>query len=452
MGDERARGFAAIVGSENLLQGEEIPKWYHVDGQIPRFVAKPPDRQSASQLIALAQEHSLGVIFRGGGTKMGLGNRPRRIDLVLSTAHLNQVVDLDGENLTLTVEAGIRLSEIQERLRHEGNGYFIPLDPPFTEGATLGGILATNSSGPKRLLYGTCRDFVLGLKVIQADGKICSFGGKTVKNVSGFDMNKLYIGSLGTLGMIAEITLRLLPLPEKERTLLAFFPESQSPFEVTSTILPSQLLPSSLEILDPGATAFLHPETLIRRGNYLLAIGLEGVAQAVNRQTEEIRSICHRFGPSAMETIEGEIQELFWRSLRDILPSIFHRFTQSPIVKISVPPSKTREIFNSAEQVLRVGNWPHALWAQGGNGILRAAFLLNSLGGERASLVQAIETLGRMTREMEGHIVVESSPTSLKSRISLWGQEREDFKVFRQIKEALDPASILNPGRFIGGI
>ncbi len=447
-----AERLSAIVGSSNLLQAEEVRKIYAGDGLVPPLVVQPRRREEASEVIALGQKDSLGVVFRGGGTQMRMGNIPSRLHLLLSTQNLNRVIDLDGENLTITLEAGTRLSEIQDRLHGEGRGYFIPLDPPFTEGATLGGILATNSSGPKRLLYGTSRDFVLGMKVIQADGKVTSFGGKTVKNVSGFDMSKLYIGSMGTLGMILEATVRLLPLPEEEKTLLAFFSESGKAFQVANTVLASQLVPSSMEILSPGAAAYLQPEGMIQKGNCVIAIGIEGVAQAVDRQIGEISGICQKFQPSGLEALGGEEQDGFWRSLRDITLLMMHPFPQSLILKINVPLSKTAAMFAWAEEIARNGSFVHALWAHGGSGILRVAFLLDAIAAQEPAVVQAIQKLTAKAAGMEGNLMVESAPASIKPKIAVWGQEKGDGRVFRQIKLALDPASLFNPGRFVGGI
>lgn len=447
-----AEKLAGIIGVENVFQAEEARKIYTVDGLIPKVVVQPRSPEEARQIISLGQKESQAIVFRGGGTKMRLGQVPHRMDLVLSTRHLKRVMDLDGENLTITLEAGMRLSEIQERLSREGSGYFIPLDPPFTEGATLGGILATNSSGPKRLLYGTARDFVLGMKVIQADGKITSFGGKTVKNVSGFDMSKLYIGSLGTLGMILEATFRLLPLPEEEKTLIGFFPDAGKAFKVVNALLPSQLVLSSMEVISPNAASYLQPDTMMKKGNYLLAIGIEGVGKAVARQIGEIQGIGKQFQPLGLMVLEGEEQGVFWRSLRDLTLPMMHLFTQSLVLKISVPLSKTEAMFAFVEETARKENFLCALWAHGGSGILRAAFLFHSLGEKSPAIVRAIQQISAQANGMEGSLVVESAPASIKPKIPVWGQEKKNGAVFRQIKSALDPGACFSPGRFVGGI
>ncbi len=212
-----------IVGEANVIQDSDKLKAYALDGKRPKVVVSPKTISEVSKVVAHANQQHLTIVPMGNGTKMGMGGVPKKMDIVLLTGRLNRITDCDTDNLTLSVESGITLSEVQRRLSKEGKGYFLPLDPPFTDKATLGGIVATNSSGPKRLIYGTVRDLIIGAKAVFPNGDIVVSGGKTVKNVSGYDMCKLLIGSYGTLGIICEMTFKLLPLPEKEATLLIPF-------------------------------------------------------------------------------------------------------------------------------------------------------------------------------------------------------------------------------------
>jgi glycolate oxidase FAD binding subunit len=195
------------------------------------------------------------------------------------------MTDCDCDNLTLAAESGITLNEVQKRLAKEGKGYFLPLDPSYTDKATLGGIVATNSSGPKRLLYGTARDLIIGTKAIFPNGDVVISGGKTVKNVSGYDMCKLLIGSYGTLGIICEMTFKLLPLPEKEATLLFNFARLEEAYGFAREVRNSQFIPSSIETLNAMAVQEMKsPMGMPPNGNYLIAIGLEGVSEGIERQ------------------------------------------------------------------------------------------------------------------------------------------------------------------------
>ncbi|MGD9320854.1 MAG: FAD-binding oxidoreductase, partial [Desulfobacteraceae bacterium] len=220
---------------------------HSVDDLTPKAVAFPESLEQVSQVVKMAQKEKWAVLPWGSGSKIGVGNPPSHIDLVISTNRLNKIIDMDTANLTVTAQAGVKFRDLQTSLAGEENrcylpyespttvsdepvcsdrdhmGCFIPMMPPFSHSATLGGIIAANSSGPVRLLYGLPRDMVLGVRYVAADGEIVGLGGKTVKNVSGYDMCKLMIGSRGSLGILGEMTLRLLPLPERFGTCLSGF-------------------------------------------------------------------------------------------------------------------------------------------------------------------------------------------------------------------------------------
>ena len=197
-----------ISGKATVIQDRDKLEAYALDGKRPKVIVSPRSMDEVSKIIAYANQQHLAVIPMGNGTKIGMGGIPKKMDIVLLTRRLNRITDCDIDNLTFSAESGMTLSEVQKHLAKEGRGYFLPLDPSFTEKATLGGIVATNSSGPKRLLYGTARDLIIGMKTVFPNGDIVVSGGKTVKNVSGYDMCKLLIGSFGTLGIISEVTFK----------------------------------------------------------------------------------------------------------------------------------------------------------------------------------------------------------------------------------------------------
>ena len=203
-----------------MLHDPDRLKAFAVDGVVPRAVVSPGSVEEVSKLMAYAAAEKLGVCPPRQRHQDGGGGIPRKLDVVLSMLRINRITEHDVPNLSLSVEAGITLAALQKQLARTGKGSFLPLDPPYTEKATIGGIIATNGSGPRRYLYNTARDLLLGLKAVLPNGDIVAFGGKTVKNVSGYDMTKLMVGSWGALGVITEITTKLLPLPEASATLL----------------------------------------------------------------------------------------------------------------------------------------------------------------------------------------------------------------------------------------
>ncbi|HSB04261.1 MAG TPA: FAD-binding oxidoreductase [Thermodesulfobacteriota bacterium] len=442
---------AEIVGSSGLIGEGSASEPFAVEGLFPKWALFPKTREEVRGIVSLCQKESLSIIPRGNGTKMGMGGVPRRADLLISTGHLNRVVDKDCENLTLTLETGAPLSDVQQQLRKEGIGYFIPIDPPYTERATLGGILATNSSGPKRLLYGTARDLVLGMKVVTADGKLISCGGKTVKNVSGYDMTKLFIGSFGTLGVIIEATLRLLPLPEREQTVVAAFSNPEKIFQVVKEILKSQLISSSLEVLNPRMAEEI-AKPLITVGDYALAIGFEGVTEAVQRQVDDVREVCSRFHSNKVELLGGDEQEGLWKAIRDSSPILQARYPKCVVTKINVPISQTPQAFALSEAIAAKEGYACAVSSHAGNGIIFVTFPFEEMKTESDQVARTIHQLTEKAVEMGGNLVVEAAPVSIKKQINVWGQEGSDVPVFRQLKSQLDPSSLFNPGRFVGGL
>src|SRR5256886_8648424 len=220
---------------------------YAVDGMLPRFAIIPETVEQVSQAVALANQQGLTLITRGGGSRLNLGGIPERFDVLLETTKLTRLLEHEAPDLTCHVEAGITLAEFQAKLATKGQ--WLALDPPDAQQATIGGILASNASGPKRLRYGTARDMVIGLRVVQARGEVARSAGSVLKNVAGYDLNKLYIGSLGTLGVIVEANFKLQPFPTSEHTILLTFLNAADAMQTVINILGSLLVPSAIELI-----------------------------------------------------------------------------------------------------------------------------------------------------------------------------------------------------------
>jgi len=443
-----------IVGESHILQDPDKLKAYKLDGKIPKIVVFPKTIDEVSKIVSFANQGRMTIIPRGNGTKMGMGGIPKKVDIVLSTNRLNRTTDCDCDNLTLSIESGITLTEVQKRLAQEGKGYFLPLDPPYTDKATLGGTVATNSSGPKRLLYGTARDLIIGMKTVFPNGDIVVSGGKTVKNVSGYDMCKLMIGSFGTLGIICEITFKLLPLPEKEATLLLPFSRIEEADSFVHEIMRSQLLPASIEILNGMAVKKMRfPVPMISNENYLLAIGLEGVSETIGRQISEMSEMGKSSGGREALTLNSEKHHAFWIATRDFSKVLAEEYPNLISLKSNFLISKSGEMMESCERMAKEMGMDCAFICHSGNGILYAYILPEkNLRSKIGSFIELIEKLRSEAVKNEGNLVVESSPLSIKKKVNVWGQLRIDHQIMYRLKEAIDPVGILNPGRFVGGI
>jgi len=452
-GDKISSKFKEIIGESHIVKDSEKLQAYAVDGKKPKIVVSPGKIEEVSKIVAYANQEQLSIIPRGNGTKLGMGGIPKKVDIVLSTLRLKKVTDNDCENLTLSVQSGMTLKEVQKMLAKEGRGYFLPLDPPFTDKATLGGIVASNSSGPKRLLYGTARDLIIGTKAVFPNGDIVVSGGKTVKNVSGYDMCKLLIGSYGTLGILCEITFKLLPLPEKEATLLIPFARLEEADGFVRELMGSQLIPTSVETLNPTTVKKMKYSIPTSDGYYLVAIGLEGVREGVDRQVSDMGEIGKKHGALKAEVLDTEQQDAFWTAFRDFSKGLAKSDPGSISLKSNFLISKRGEMLASFEKMTKESGMDCAILSHSGNGILHAHLLPGrSLRSKSDSLVELIRKLTAEAVKNEGNLVVESAPVAIKKKVDVWGQSRDDYRVVRRLKEQIDPAGILNPGRFLGGI
>jgi glycolate oxidase FAD binding subunit len=431
-----------IIGETNVIQDPDQLKAYAVDGLAPKAVVNPGSVEEISKLLTYAHSEKRTVIPRGNGTKMATGGVPGKIDVVLSMLRIHRITEHDIPNLSLSVEAGITLADVQKKLADTGKGSFLPLDPPYTDRATIGGIIAANSSGPRRYLYGSARDLLLGLKAVYPNGDIVAFGGKAVKNVSGYDMTKLMIGSWGSLGVITEITTKLLPLPEASATLLTSFEDLAKAGSMTRKILHSVLLPSAMELMDGKAASQLGESA-----RYLVAFSLEGVREAVDRQVAEIGDIAKKEEAVNTKVLWGEEDRVFWRRVRDFALAS----AASVILRSNFVISKQAEILGNYEKMAQAAGIGCAWIGHAGNGILTSYILENGA----AKMGPVVDLIGKFTAEAAkhgGNLIVESCPRDLKEKVSVWGQPRSDDVVMHRLKERVDPVGVLNPGRFVGGI
>lgn len=433
---------SGIIGESNVIQNPDQLKAYAVDGMAPKAVVSPGSVEEISKLLAYANKENLAVVPRGNGTKMAAGAIPGKVDIVLSMLRINRITEHDIPNLSLSVEAGITLSEVQKKLAGVGKGSFLPLDPPYSEKATIGGIIATNSSGPKRYANGSARDMLLGLKAVAPNGDLVTYGGKTVKNVSGYDMTKLMVGSWGALGIITEITTKLLPLPEASATLLVSFGDLAKAGSLTRKILHSVLLPSAMELMDAKAAAKLG-----EKGPYLVAFSLEGVGEAVDRQVTEIGAIAKTEGSVDAKVLKGEEERKFWIRVRD-----FTLGSAAPVVfRSNLVISKLMETLGNYEKMAKAAGVDCALIGHAGNGIL-TGFIMDYAAAKMGPVVDLIGKFTDEAGKFEGNLIIETAPRDLKEKVSVWGRTRSDELVMRRLKKTMDPVGVLNAGRFVGGI
>ncbi len=430
------------VPAAHVTMDSDILHDYSVDGILPRLIVTPTTVEAVAQSMALIHQHSLAVLPRGGGSRMNLGGLAERIDVLLETNTITRLLEHEAPDLTCHVEAGITLADLQAQLATKGQR--LSLDPPDAQQATVGGLLASNASGPKRLRYGTARDLVIGLRVVQANGEIARSGGRVVKNVAGYDLNKLYIGSLGTLGVIVEANFKLHPLPSAERTLLLTYSNAQDAMHTVIAVTGSLLTPSALELIDAGAASDMTDffGFNLPTNGYTLAVNFEGSLSAIERQIDETRLLARKHNALMGEDLEGEEQDRFWDIVRE--------HTQGSLTcKVAVPVSQVAEYLEHVEQVCHQHKLEAAIVVHAGNGIL---YVELRPGDATARLVEAIAALRLHATEARGNLVVERCPVELKRLINIWGEPRSDFHMMQRLKQQFDPAGTFVKGRFLGGL
>ena len=415
---------------------------FAVDGMLARLAIIPETVEQVSQAVALANQLDFTLIPRGGGSRMNLGGMPDPFDILLITTQLTRLLEHEAPDLTCHVEAGITLAELQAKLASKGQR--LALDPPDAQQATIGGILASNASGPKRLRYGTARDMVIGLRVVQANGEIARSGGNVVKNVAGYDLNKLYIGSLGTLGIIVEANFKLQPSPTQERTLILTFANADDAVATVIALMGSLLTPAAIELIDSNSANDMDDffGLTLPTDGYSLAVNFEGSAALINRQIDETQLLARNNNALLSDDLEGDNQTEFWDVVRE--------HTQGTITcKATVLLSKMADYLKAIKQVCAKHELEAAVVAHAGNGIL---YIELRPVDATLRLVEAIKELRLLAQEARGNMIIERCPPDLKRRISVWGETDQSFFLMQRIKQQFDSKGTFAKGRYVGGL
>jgi len=401
-----------------------------VDGVRAELVVEPASVEEAGQALRAAHRAGKKVVVVGGGSKLGLGNAPERAELILSTARMNRVLEHAAGDLVVKVQAGVRLADLQAALAPAGQ--WLALDPP-EPGATAGGVVAANASGPRRLRYGTVRDLIIGITMVLADGTVAHAGGKVVKNVAGYDLAKLFCGSLGTLGLIAEATFRLHPRPAAAAVVTLEVERFEQVGEATRRLLRSTLVPSAIELAwpDPDRSRLL---TVLFEG---IRPGVEAQAAGAARLLGEVGA-AEVLGPGGTEAALSQLGAPPWEKAE-------------VGIKVAVPPAE----LPGALTDLWTGWLGHGrVAAHAGTGVLEVGLEGPDLGN--ADQVEAFVGVVAKARERlaarHGSLVVTEAPPELKRAVDVWGPPGDAVELMRRVKLQFDPDRQMSPGRFVGGI
>jgi len=429
----------AVVGQAHVLTGVELSR-YVIEGRTPEAAVLPGSVDEVAAIVAHAMETGVPIVPWGGGSAIGVGAPPARAGLVLVLTRLDALVEHEPGDLTATAQAGITIAALQAALR--ARGQWLSLDPPDAALATLGGVLAANASGPRRHLYGTARDLLIGVTVVTADGAVVHGGGKVVKNVAGYDLPKLFVGSFGTLGVIVEATVKLRPLPDAERLVAVRFERLQDAGVALRNLLGSDLIPNAVDLLDgPSAGALGLPAAPAT-----LAVGFDGLGEQVDWQVAELATVVVRCGGAKPAPLAAET----WARLASASRDAFD--TPAAVMTLSVLPAVVAETMEHGAQTARKRGLMSAWCAHAGVGHLTATLCADAPRPDPAPIAAVLEEWRAAARAGGGHASVTWAPLPVKSALPVWDEAGAAGRLMKRIKAQLDPNNLLNPGRFVGGV
>jgi glycolate oxidase FAD binding subunit len=404
------------------------------DGRNASATDRPESVAALRQLVLDRVEQGHALYPRGGGTALDYGGIPRAPGVAIDTRALDRVIDYPHADMTITVEAGITLAALRAALSEQGQRLLI--DAPHPDRATIGGVYATNATGPRRFGFGRPRDQIIGVSFVTSDGALVKGGGRVVKNVAGYDFPKLLTGSMGTLGILTQMTLKVRPKPEA--SALAWVPvaSAESAGLALDRLNTSDTRPVALELLNPTGARLAGEALGLPVNGWTLVVGFEDNADSVRWQVDRLRV---ELDQTEIVVREGPDAEPLWAALIE-----FQDAEVGPIsFVVNVLPSAVASFVNPLDPA----RW--VVQAHAGNGIIRAQAV-----GDRP--LEDVEPELRRLRadavRLGGNLVLPRCPTEWKERLGVWGEPRADWAIAARIKHALDPRGVMNPGRFVGTI
>ena len=379
----------------------------------------PATPEALAETLAYAASRKQTINLCGKSSKRKMAGPIEAADLTVSTERLTQILQYEPQDLTVSVEAGISYCALSSVLAQ--NRQMVPLDPPFADNATIGGLLASNSCGPRRRLYGSARDLVIGMKFATLEGKLVQSGGMVVKNVAGLDMGKLMIGSCGTLAAIAVVNFKVVPMPAVERTFLLAFDTVDDAIAARDRILASPLQPAALDLVNPAAAAEFS------QGRFVLAVQAGGNPAALERYRFELSALAD------WKSVEGDDETAFWTYVREYTPRFLATSGDGGVVRVSCTLKELGRVMESM---------PGPAIARAGSGVVYGYFApVKTAGGWISEAVKK-----------GWKPVVEFAPDLLKLTLDLWPSPGGDLELMKRVKQMFDPHLLLNRGRLYGRI
>ncbi|MBO0603195.1 FAD-binding protein [Sporosarcina sp. E16_3] len=417
---------------------------------LPDLILSPSSTEEIQAIVKVCSEYRIPIISRGSGTNLAAGTVPTSGGVVLLFNRMNQIIEVDEENLTITVQPGVITREVNALV--EPKGLFYPPDPSSMNVSTIGGNVSENSGGLRGLKYGVTRDYVKGLEIVLPNGELLKTGGKLAKDVAGYDLTSLYVGSEGTLGVITEITLSLIPSPETKRTLLAFYDSLEDAAETVSSIIAAKIVPATLEFMDRGTIETV--EDFMKIGlpidcEAMLLIEQDGDPLVVEKDIALMHQICMEKKATSTQIAQTEAEAENLRVARRVALSALARKRPTTILEdATVPRSEIANMVKAIQRIAEKYNLLICTFGHAGDGNLHPTCLTDARDEEEMIRVEAaFSEIFEVAIQLGGTITGEHGVGEMKSPYLEWKIGASGIDVMKNIKQSLDPYNIMNPGK-----
>lgn len=453
--EQFASELAGIVGKANVLTSTEDRNVYSYDGTStwshrPDLVVFPTEPRHVAAVLKLAHEHRIPVTPRGGGTNVSGGSVPIRGGIVLVMTRMNKILSIDPANMSARVQAGVVLRDLQVALAQKG--LFFPPDPQSFLGATLGGMIAENAGGPVCLKYGVTKHYMLGLQAVLPTGRIMEFGGSTVKNVVGYDLVSLLTGSEGTLAVVTEAVLRLLPLPPARQTIVALFDDLPKSGATVGKILDAGTIPAKIELLDNWVVRSINRITglgLPEDAAAMLMFECDGREEVVAHDTQKVIDICREVGATRVIVAQDEAQaQAYWKARSAGFAAVFGAAPTVLAEDVTVPRSRMAEFIERVVAICRKADLEVTVIGHAGDGNLHPSVMTDAKNLAHFQKAQrAVDEIIEAAVEFGGVLSGEHGIGLEKQKFMRRTQDPVFIELMQQIKRIFDPHGILNPGK-----
>jgi glycolate oxidase len=445
----------SIVTKENFDDSKIERLVYSYDAtpnfqSMPDAVVSPRNAEEVSEILKICNQYGVPIVPRGSGTNLCAGTCPTEGGVVLLFKHMNKILEIDEENLTITVQPGVITLDLINAI--EEKGLFYPPDPSSMKISTIGGNINENSGGLRGLKYGVTRDYVIGLEAVLPNGDIITTGGKLAKDVAGYDLTRLFVGSEGTLCVITEATLKLIPMPETRKTMLALYQDLSAAARSVSKIIANKIIPTTLEFLDQATLKVVEDYAQIGLPTDVQAVLLieqDGPPEVVDRDIRKIAEVCKQENAVSIQIAATEEEAMALRTARRAALSAIARLAPTTILEdATVPRSEIANMVKSINEITEKYNLTICTFGHAGDGNLHPTCATDARDHEEMERVEkAFAEIFEKAIELGGTITGEHGVGAMKAPYLEWKLKKEGIAAMMGIKQAFDPNNIMNPGK-----